>query len=72
MKLNICDMRKETKSLKTLFEDSLEKSKNLYFTHSGHDSARDAYVSGIYSLYKEMFGSYPYEFAICQFVEPVN
>ena len=65
-------MKKETKSLKTLFEDSLEKSKNLYFTHSGHDSARDAYISGIYSLYKEMFGSYPYEFAICQFVEPVN
>lgn len=63
---------KTTKELKTLFEQSMDTAKNLYFTHSGHDSARDAYVSGIYSLYKEMFGTYPYEFAICQFVEPVN
>ncbi len=63
---------KKTEELKKIFEDAIEKSKNLYFTHSGHDASRDAYISGIYSLYKEMFGSYPYEFAICQFVESRN
>ena len=57
-----------TEELKTLFEEAMEISKNLYFTTSGHGSSRDCYVSGMYSLYKNMFGSYPYEFELCQFV----
>ena len=63
---------KTLEQLKTLFEDAMQDTKNLYFTHSGHDAARDSYISGVYSLYKNMFGKYPYEFAICQFIEPVN
>ena len=63
---------KTKEQLKQLFEQSIKTAQNLYFSHSGHDAARDAYVSGIYSLYKEMFGSFPYEFAICQFVQPIN
>lgn len=57
-----------TEELKDLFDEALSSSKNLYFTTSGHGSSRDCYVSGLYSLYKNMFGSYPYEFEICQFV----
>ena len=58
---------KTSNELKALFESSIQKSNNLYFTCSGHGAARDAYMSGIYSLYYNMFGSYPYEFEICQF-----
>ena len=63
---------KTSNELKALFESSIQKSNNLYFTCSGHGAARDAYMSGIYSLYYNMFGSCPYEFEICQFLEPLS
>ena len=63
---------KTTEELKTLFETALGNSKNLYFTCSGHGAVRDAYLSGVYSLYYNMFKKYPYEFEICQFLEPMS
>ena len=65
-------LMKTSNELKALFESSIQKSNNLYFTCSGHGAARDAYMSGIYSLYYNMFGTYPYEFEICQFLEPLS
>ena len=57
-----------TEDLKLMFECAMTKAKNLYYTTSGHGSSRDCYISGLYSLYMNMFGSYPYEFEISQFV----
>ena len=56
--------------MKDAFETAIQKSSNLYFTCSGHGASRDAYISGVYSLYYNMFKKYPYEFEICQFIEP--
>ena len=61
---------KNTSELKKDFEKALGESKNLYFTSSGHGAVRDAYISGIYSLYYNMFGKYPYEFELTQFILP--
>lgn len=63
---------KSRKDLKLIFENAMKSAKNLYFTCSGHGATRDAYFSGIYSLYYNMFGQYPYEFEICQFLEPMS
>jgi len=64
--------KKSTEELKTMFEEAMQKVSNIYFTCSGHGAVRDAYFCGIYSLYYNMFGQYPYEFEICQFLEPVS
>ena len=61
-----------TTELREKFQEAMSKTTNIYFTASGKDATRDAYVCGIYSLYYNMFGQYPYEFAICQFIEPIN
>ena len=65
-------MRRTTKQLKELFEKSIKTATNLYFTPSGANSTRDGYVAGIYSLYEQMFGTWPYDFPICQFLQPVG
>ena len=61
-----------SEELKDKFESAMKQASNLYFTCSGHGASRDAYLSGVYSLYYNMFGKYPYEFEICQFLEPLS
>ena len=66
------DNKATTSELKRCFEAAMQKMTNVYFTASGKDATRDSYFCGIYSLYYHMFGYYPYEFALCQFIEPIN
>ena len=61
-----------TKELRDLFITAVQESRNLYMTTSGHSSSRDGYFSAIYSIYFKMFGKWPYEWNICQFLQPNN
>lgn len=63
---------KSSEELRKTFEDAIKNTSNLYFTCSGHGASRDSYMAGVYSLYHNMFGKLPYEFEICQFLEPMS